>query len=254
MTMILDTSIGSLGEYLELKKQQQAKGNQDNCGNAKKGHQLLVPGRPQKCHECGKSECFWVHSYWYRWAIEGELETIVPVPRYECRFCTNVISVLFAFLVPYRQFTVRAIANSTEKYILEETSYRSVAGELGDESYRPAHSQVWQWVQLFVSKVQDFLGLKLQYACVECGKNEEQLFKAGQQVCPNAENAASPKKAAKLNLAARVLGLAGLLIKQKTDLILALQTYFVGDVQSQLSIFTGRGIRLLTPQSSKHVF
>jgi len=254
MTMIIDNTVCSLGEYLQLKKQRLDKTWQDISKGLQKGHQLLVPERPRQCQECGKSDCFWVHSYWYRWAIDADLEEIVPVPRFECKFCPAVVSVLFGFLVPYRQFTVAVVAKAVETYISEETSYRKVAGELCSANYRPAHSQVWQWVQLFVSKVQEFLGLKLQCACVESGKDEQQLIEVGKRECPNAQNAASPLKASKLNFAARALGLAELLLNQKTGLIGVLQTHFVQNVQSPLSILTGRDIRLLAPQSSKHAF
>jgi hypothetical protein len=254
VSMIIDRAINSLSEYLELKKKQLNSEWEAIGGGSKSRHQLLVPKRPAHCVECGNSDCFWAHSYFYRWAIEGDLEAIVAVPRFECSICTKVVSVLFGFLVPYRQFTVRVIAEAVERYILEETKYRTVAGELCGASYRPAHAQVWQWVQMFVSKAQEFLGLELQRACVESGKSEEQLIETGERVCPNAENAASQEKETKLNFSARALGLAELLLNRKMGQLQALQARFVQNVQSPLSIFSGRGIRLFTPQSSKHIF
>jgi len=254
MTMIMDYTISSLGEYVQLRKQQLDNEWQNVSSGSKKKHQLLVPERPRHCQECGKTDCFWVHSYWYRWAIEGDVEAIVPVPRFECSFCAKVVSVLYAFLAPYRQFTVHAMAEAVETYISEKTSYRKVAGELAGENYRPAHSQVWQWVMLFVSKVQAFLGVTLQRACVDYGKEEEQLIWAGRRECPNAENAASLEKATKLSFAARTLAMTELLLNQKTGLICALQTYFVQNVQCPRSILTGRSIRLFTPQSLKPGF
>jgi hypothetical protein len=252
--MVIDDSIASLDEYIQLKKELLDGDYQPGGVKVRKRHRLLVPERPRQCVECLKSDCFWVHSYWYRWAIEGDRETVVPVPRFECCFCQKLVSVLYGFLVPYRQFTVRAVAGGVENYVMEETRYRKVAGELSGENYRPAHSQVWQWAHLFVSKVQEFLGIKLQRACVELGKDEMQMMKAGARVCPNAENAGSPEKSGKLHFAARALGLAQLLLKQESDLIEALQTHFAADVQTPSSTLTGRGIRLLTPQSLKHAF
>jgi len=145
------------------------------------------------------------------------------------------------------------MAEAIEKYITEEGSYRAVAGELCGASYRPAHSQVWQWVELFVSRVQEFLGLDLQRACIELDKDEKHLLEAGSRVCRNAENA-SQEKATKLNFAASALAMAELLLSRKADLIRALQTRFVQNVHSPLSVLTGRGIRLLAPQSSKHAY
>lgn len=250
MTMIHDTTIGSLSEYVELKQARL----EEEWQQGDRKHQLLVPARPRQCAQCGNVDGFWVHSYYYRWAIEGALEEIVAVPRYECSFCTELVSVLFAFMVPYRQFTNRAIAAAVEMYLTVVCSYRIVAGLSSSEHFRPAHSQVWQWTELFASKVQAFLGLELQRICVESEKSEAELIEAGQRVCPNAECARRPGKPFKLNCAARAIGLAQLLLKRNGVLIEVLQTHFVQSVQSPFSIFTGRGIRLLAPQSSKHAF
>ena len=95
MAMILDPTVGTLSEYLRLKKKQLSKNK----------HRLLVPERPRMCPECGREECFWVKGYYFRWVVEADLEEVLPIPRYVCRYCRLVVSVLFSFLVPYRQFT-----------------------------------------------------------------------------------------------------------------------------------------------------
>src|SRR5271155_4052231 len=110
MTMILDSTIGSLSEYLRLRKEQLERELQENDGIPKRRRRLLVPQRPRQCPECEKLDSFWVHSYWYRWAIEGDLKVVVPVPRFVCHCCSTVVSVMFAFLAPFRAFTVRAMA------------------------------------------------------------------------------------------------------------------------------------------------
>jgi hypothetical protein len=250
MTMILDWSICSLGEYRQL-KQERLKAEWEKGDEQ---HRLLVPERPERCPDCGVRNRFWVHSYRYRWAIDENWEVVVPVPRFECSACTKVVSVMFAFLVPYRQFTLELMAVAIGMYVLEVTSYRTVAGVACGESYRPAPSQVWQWVELYGSRACSFVGQMLQRGCVEAGKEECELVKARKLACPNAELAGSKEKSAKLDGAARALGLAALLLGELTILVAGLQTYFAGVVQGSFSMLTGRGVRLFTPHSSKQPF
>ena len=112
MTMILDSTIQSATEYLKLKKQQQGTSNENGL---KKKHTYLVPERPTMCPDCQAKNSFWVKAYYFRWFVEGDIEDVLPVPRYICRWCHLVVSILFAFLVPYRQFTKQIIAEGVEK-------------------------------------------------------------------------------------------------------------------------------------------
>lgn len=215
-------------------------------------NKLLVPKRPEVCPQCLSMSCFWVHSYYQRLATEGELEVDITVPRYICRYCHLLISVLFAFLVPHRQFTVLVIAKAVETYVTKPTSYRKSAGELCNEQFRPHASQIHLWVGTFATKSRRMLRSKLQYFCVESGKGEQEIGKADKLVCRNAKKARSPKKFDSLNNSAVVLGLAALFFDMSTNIVQALQTYFSQFVQRPLSILTGRGIRLLTPQRLGH--
>ena len=261
MTIIQDSTIVSLTDYAEAKKELLEQNRRENEGRAKRQHQLLVPERPGQCPECGELDCFWVHSYRYRWAIEGDLEEIIPIPRYECSRCTKVVSVLFAFLIPYRQFTTKAVGAALEMYATVISSYRQAAGEISDESrvsgdtcQRPAHAQVWQWMEVFASKAQTFLCLNLQRACVESGKSEAELISAGGLDCPNAERARCGGKPFRLKLAAVAVGLVALLLKRDAGRVEAMQAHFTQSVQNPCSMFTGRDIRLLAPHCSKHGF
>ena len=241
MQMIEDQqgSITSLTEYVAASEQTET-------------DKLLVPERPGVCPECFSKACFWVHGYYHRWVTEGELEVDITVPQYICRYCHLLVSVLFAFLVPYRQFTAPVIAKAVETYVTKPTSYRKSAGELCNEGFRPHASQIHLWVGTFASKSQQMLRRKLQYLCVESGKGEEEIGQADNLVCRNAKKAHSLKKVKSLNSGAVALGLATLFFGKSGDIVLALQTYFSQFVQHPLSILTGRGIRLLTPQRLGH--
>ena len=194
-------------------------------------------------------------NHFFRWAVEGELAEVVPIPRYICSSCSQIVSVLFAFLVPYRHFTVSMISQAMQDYILNRTSYRKVAGEIAnddDVTQRPNHSQVWYWVDRFGECVIQNLEVFMQRSCMNAGK-ERQLTGVSQHACPNDIRARSLEKVKKLNSACRVLALAGILLKPKFNLVAALQSYFVAFVHPPLSILTGRGITLFTPQSLKHM-
>jgi hypothetical protein len=163
-----------------------------------------------------------------------------------------VISILFAFLVPFRQVTVQTLAKGVQEYLLREVSYRQVASEIGnseDSIQRPSHSQVWQWVQLFAARSLHNLETTIQRACVNAGK-EKQLTPAN---CMNSIKAHSIRKVRQLNSASRLLALVWVLLESKQNLVQALLTYFTEFVQPPYSILTGRGITLARPQSSKHI-
>ena len=254
MVSVQDGRVGSVSEYLTLEAEF-VLGANGTAGNIPTGghRKLLVPERPAVCLGCGAAMSFWVHSYYFRWAVEGDVKVKIPVPRYMCWLCHLVVSVLWAFLVPYRLFTVQAMAAGVEGYVSTETTYRSLASELAsgkDDSHRPNHSQVWRWVDLFARKSAKTLGVVLQRACMRAGK-ESRLTGVSELKCPNSRKAHSLEKFKRLNDARRVLALADISLDCRSNLVQALQTYFGTFVQAPLSILTGRGIRLLTPQSSQ---
>ncbi len=251
MTMILDSTIQSASEYIQL-KQQHHESAVHGAGLQNK-NTLLVPDRPKACPDCQAEESFWVKGYYFRWFVEGDIEEMLPVPRYICRWCHLVVSVLFAFLVPYRQFTKKIIAEGVEKYLLTETTYREAAGLIAgnsDKIQRPDHSQVWRWVNVFAGIAAWKLNLVLQRSCVNAGKRK-QLAGVHDAVCPNALKAQSLEKAWQLNSGTRLVALVKLFLELERDFVATLQTYFVIFVHPPLSILTGRGVRLITPQSSQ---
>lgn len=252
MTIILDPTIRSLSEYLKLKKRRK---HSERENGMQSENDLLIPERPSVCPECQAEHSFWIKGYYFRWVVEGDLLEVIPVPRYICRWCSEVFSILFAFLVPYRHFTLETLARGAQDYILTETSYRKVASQNGnsdDSIQRPNHSQVWSWVHLFATSSFQKLEIAMQRACMNAGV-QNQLAAVGQHTCLNSINAQSMEKVRKLNSASNVLALIGLLLQTKQNLVEALQTYFAEFVQPSHSILTGRGVTLSSPQSSRHI-
>jgi len=245
MTMILDPTIRSLTEYLRLKER-------SRHSKQGKGNELLVPKRPDTCPDCSEKQSFWIKGYYFRWVVEGELAEVIPVPRYICKCCGLVLSVLFAFLVPYRQASLQSLVRGVQDYILRKTSYRKIASNIGnneDSIQRPSHSQIWQWVQLFATRSLQNLEIWMQRACVTAGKDKQ----ATPAICLNSIRAQSITKVRKLNSGRRLLALAWTLLEPRRNLVHALQTYFTEIVQPPFSILTGRGITLTPPQSSNHI-
>src|SRR5580692_8293987 len=96
--MIIPVSVPStLVEYLKVKDQ------------------IDVP-RPASCPKCAATNTFWRHDHFERKAMEGELTGSVRIQRFLCRACGLAVSCLFAFLVPYRQFTAAIVAKAVEGY------------------------------------------------------------------------------------------------------------------------------------------
>lgn len=255
MAIIHDSGIASLSEYLALKDTVAAGPGQGSpAGVLVREGGFLVPERPKACRACGAAGSLWVKGYYTRKAVEGDRQEEILVPRYECSLCWVVISILFAFLVPYRQFTIQTLEQATQEYLMSNATYRSVAGELAgvvDDTHRPNHSQVWRWVNDFALKSARFLMTVLQRACVDAGK-ELSLTGVSQHVCPNSKKAHTAPKARALNCAVRVLAMAQHLLETSTELLQPLQAYFASFVQNPLSIFTGRGVRLLSPHNLHH--
>jgi hypothetical protein len=243
VAMILDWTIRSAGEYIKL-KQKALKGGK---------HSLLVPVRPKTCPGCGAEHSFWVKGYYWRWFVEWDIEEVVPVPRYICRCCHLVLSVLFAFLVPCRQFTKQFVAEAAGRYLESSTSYRRIAETIAceqDEGQRPHHTQVFGWVNTIIGQAAWKLNLVLQRHCVRKGKVNG-LAGLHENVCPNSNKVHTNEKVRKLNSGARLLALGKLLLEPKSSVLASLQTYFLDFVQPPLSILTGRGITILTPHCSQ---
>lgn len=211
-------------------------------------------GRPDRCPNCRSQNCFWRNGSYEREVQERELIRRIKVPRFKCRFCRFVLSVLLGFLTPYRRYTTPVVIESTEAYINKSTSYREIAHDVskaeGDESPRPAHTRVFEWVNAFTRRSQETIGVRVHRACVREGKDKDLGTTAH---CPNADLAHSKEKGNQLNLAAAVLQEAIVLVGSDGTLE-KLRTYFLQIFQKPFDIFCGNPLTLPVSQNSEHGF
>jgi hypothetical protein len=223
--IILCTAFGSLEEYLPV------------SGEAK-----LEP--PSTCARCGRSSSFVGHGGYWRRVIEGQRVAQVKVPRFRCRDCTLVVSILFGFLLPYRRFSVRAVAAGLDGYATEEGSYRHRAYELScllpeqpeqtdeltaddDVPVRPAGSQIFRWVNAVASAAERLLQ-QLQKELLLNGKPVEPLATE----CPNATRAHSAGKQVALNRLAVALSFGRRLVAAEVEVARRLHAYFLSAAES----------------------
>lgn len=210
--------------------------------------------RPGRCPNCGSENCFWKNGSYQREVQERELIRRIKVPRFKCRFCRRVLSVLLAFLIPYRRYTAPVVIESTEAYIKKSTSYREIAHEVskaeGDEPPQPAHTRLFEWVKTFSSCATETIGVRIHRACVREGKDK---YLGATAVCPNADKAHSKEKCKRLNLAAAVLREAIVLVGSVATLE-NLRTYFLQNFQSPFDVFCGNASSLSVSQNSEHSF
>jgi hypothetical protein len=231
---IHDCRILSLKEYVELEEPEAE--------------------RPAACPGCGSSDCFWRNGGYWREVQEKELIRPVRVPRFMCRFCRLVVSVLLGFLVPYRRYSGPVVAEGVEAYLSRPTTYRELAAEVtqedGDEPPRPSHSRIFQWLDEFSRTAKESLGVRLNRACVREGKERGLGYSVE---CPNALKAHSIDKARRLNVAATVKQEGTVMIGQSRVLEL-LRAYFLEVFQNPFDIFRGRRLSLSASQNPEHVF
>lgn len=215
---------------------------------------MEVPS-PVGCPKCKTARKLWRHGSFERLAIEGDRTAQIKVQRFLCAACGCTVSALFAFLVPYRQFTSAAIGTASENYATTKTTYRREAEELSvldsDKTPRPSHSQVFRWVAC-VAKRSGQLLLHLQKEFVMQGRDAELENATTKSFCPNAAKAHSKSKASSLNDARELLQLSGMLLPAKHSLS-SLHAYFLTAVESLQAIFSGRFPQLANPQRMRHV-
>lgn len=213
--------------------------------------------RPQECISCGRSQCFWKHSGYSRTAIEDGADVPIKIQRFKCRHsdCRSTVSCPFSFLVPYRRYTVRAIANGVELYATTPTSYRKVADGIGiGKTDRSAgRSSVHRWVNELASKAKELL-CQVQKECVLIGRPWQDLAALPEEgACPNAHRATTENKEEQLNVLMLLLLMARFLLGSDTSVLEQLQAHFFRHVESPQLIFTGGGIDTGPQQSLGHL-
>lgn len=210
--------------------------------------------RPAQCPGCCAENCFWKNGSYDRLIRERELIRLVKVPRFKCRFCRAVVSVLLGFLAPYRRYTAAIISECLETYLNTRTTYRDLAVDVsmeeGEDPPRPGHTCVFDWTDSFTRHVKNFLGVRVNRACVRAGK--ETLLGASAE-CPNAFKAFSTEKAERLNQTSTVLQEA-LVLVGPSQVLDNLRAYFLKNIHAPSDIFCGNRSTLSLSQNSELVF
>lgn len=210
--------------------------------------------RPDECPNCGSENCFWKNGCYKREAREKDLICRIKVPRFKCRVCKVVVSLLLGFLLPYKLYSIKILGDVIGNYLNKPTTYRKTAAKASaldeHELPRPAPSRVFEWVNDFSKHAKETIGLRINRACVREGKEKS----LGKEVkCPNSKKAYSAEKEERLNLSATVMQEALVLVKS-THLLRRLRAYLLKNVEESFDIFCGHHSRLSLSQNSELVF
>lgn len=200
--------------------------------------------RPKPCPCCRKENSFWRHgSYTRRVIVAGEFET-VRINRYMCGFCGVAVSCVFTFLVPYRQFLAKDVADAIEHISSSDTTYFALSIEVSDlehETPRPSYSQIFRWIDAF-SKTAAELVFRTQKEILL--RNCNYVLEQFSIKCPAASRARSPQKELNLHCISEFIALAKQLVGDKVEDVHA---FFLSEVETLQSIFSARLLRLPTP-------
>lgn len=76
--------------------------------------------KPERCSTCGRSNSFYRHGYYYRYVVDSDSESKIPVARFFCTACRHTTSVIPNFCVPKFQHSAAFILEAL-KLILNRT-------------------------------------------------------------------------------------------------------------------------------------
>lgn len=210
--------------------------------------------RPKLCLACGASSCFWGHGSFQRTVIQDGTETSIRIPRFLCSSCGKTVSLLFSFLVAFRQHAAGVIATSIESYGTSSTSYRQISNEMApveaQEAPRPGHTSIFRWVQELSSRAAK-LNFQIQKELTLRGKDGE-LLCASNSFCPNAWKAKTRQKQIDLEILAEGLQLGGLLVEEQVEVLNLLSAFFLEKVETIQMILSNHLIKLSAPQNLEH--
>jgi hypothetical protein len=236
--IIVDHSVSSLDEY------------------CLKGWAVEVV-RPAGCAGCGRRNCLWKHGSYLRRVSDGEEVIEVRIQRFICRHadCRLVVSMLFSFLVPYRQYTVRMVGETVEEYVTDEAStgerrsYRRIAAESGS-----SRMSIYRWTDLVSLRGED-LRRQIQKECImRQGYVEDALRVCDGCGSRSAGFARSEAKRNCLNNLSSAIAMAASLLGAIASVLVALHAYFLRLSESRQLIFCGRAIKLQTQHRMGQAF
>jgi len=222
----------SLGEYLAKKNDYE------------------VP-RPDVCPlpTCQRQECFWKHTAYSRQAQDSDELVSIKIQRFKCRYCALVVSCLFSFLVPYRRYSARVVADSVQTYATAPAtapleSYQKIADDRGC-----TRMSVFRWTDLLGTKSQG-LHCQVQKEFMLCGHSWQMLSSVPEHPkSPSASRAKSQAKQEKLNGLFGLVEIARVFIGSAETVLEELHAHFLKNIESRQLILTGRKIPNQAQQS-----
>lgn len=202
--------------------------------------------RPTQCPCCLNRDTFWKHGSYKRRVVCDGVTEMVRINRYACGTCGQSVSCLFSFLVPYRQFLSRDLAESIERIASSDTTYLALAVELNDsdcEPLRPSCSQVFRWIDAFSKKASRILFAFQKEAVM---RNSNLVLDQDLVECPAATRSRNARKRQNLHEITEFVLMAKRILGQRIE---NTHAFFLSEVETLQSIFSSRRIELPTPQS-----
>jgi DNA-directed RNA polymerase subunit RPC12/RpoP len=199
----------------------------------------LIVERPGQCPGCS-SRRLWRHTGYKRAAkeLEGTAKPVM-IQRFRCAECWKVISCLFAFLIPYVQYTAEAVADWLGRYVERPaTTYE----ELGWNGPINQKSTAFRKVAVLCSGSEELLSEVQTEAMLNRAEHVE--MERRRSNCPNAERAQTEGKKAQLDSSASLLAFCRQLMRgvglTGKEILIQLNRYFRLSAEELRSILSGR--------------
>lgn len=205
------------------------------------GKDYEVP-RPEVCpgEDCGLSNCFWKHTGYSRDVLDLDQLVSVNVQRFRCKFCGQVVSCLFSFLVPYRRYSAEVIGGSVEVYATAPAakaveSYMRIAGNLNC-----SRMAVFRWTELLGKNAQKLLVQAQKEFMLAGGAWEELSAIPEGGKSPSMGRAKSVEKKSLLNDLFGLVEVSKVFLGSKQSVLEKLHTHFLKNIESRQLILAGR--------------
>jgi hypothetical protein len=213
----------------------------------------IYEAAPERCFSCGAVGAVQGHGHYIRTARERDVRKPVRVHRLLCGACAKTFSNIFAFLVPWRRYTARIIAQAIQRYLTQPgTSYRKISDELSAlhaEADTLSHSTVWRWVKTFCEKAKRKILTRTQGLCLSAG------VAAGRMAAIEARALKRKKKhydeGDRFTAGRLLVGLSMAVTGRRKAALETLHFVFLEQHLPE-AIFAGHGVRLLNPQGAEH--
>jgi uncharacterized protein DUF6431 len=215
-----------------------------------KGKELEVV-RPDTClrQSCQQKYCFWKHTAYSRHVQDGAEPVSIKIQRFKCRYCNLVISCLFSFLVPYRRYSAKVVADSIETYatapaVAPLESYRKIAKDRSS-----TRMSVFRWTD-FMGTKSKAIHAQVQKEFMLSGQPWQMLSAVPEHpTSPSSRRAKSEEKKEKLNRLFGLVEISKVFLGSVTCVLEQLHAHFLKNIESRQLILTGRKIAHRAQQS-----